>query len=188
MISVLIPTLPERAHWLDRTVALYRERTTNVEILTSTDGSSWGEAINLLTKQASGDYLHLSADDSWPASDGWWQPAIEAVNAGHVACPRVVNMDGSLQSCGAWRREMDDWEPFSFSRWPVFSREMWDAVGPCIPTTGYADVYLSQRASEHGWTPVVRRGYELVHAYAPEGRRSKKTCAAEERAYAEAVA
>lgn len=190
-ISVLIPSLRERAKsWLPRAVGLYRERTQGceVEVISGFEGASWGEGINWIAPAARGDYLLLTSDDMWPTRADWWEPAVDALERGFLPAPRIVNPDGSLQSCGKWREEQDDWEPTEFSVLLFVSRDLWERIGPVIHTTAYADYYLTDRARAAGFPAVVRRGFEFVHAYAQEGRRSDDRTLEEHRIYLETVA
>lgn len=70
VLSILIPTLPERAHLLQRVISLignYPE----VEILTDSRGRevTTGEKRNALIDRAQGIYTMFQDDDDWPQKD-----------------------------------------------------------------------------------------------------------------------
>lgn len=71
MISVVIPTVAGREHSLERCLAAYRA-TADVELIVLADRQTCGVAWQEGIEQATGDYLHLSADDLEP-HPGWDQ-------------------------------------------------------------------------------------------------------------------
>ena len=171
MITVVIPTLTVRAHWLDRCVAAY-ERTLGGyphEILVFTDRPSCGVAWNEGIAQAQGEFIHLSADDLEPL-DGWHFPAIFSAASGELPSARILNTDGTLQSCGTDHLEHDDGEEAFVARIPFATREQFDRIGPMMNEQYMGDYWFSHRGRECGYRSVVRRDYCFFHHYAQEGR------------------
>jgi hypothetical protein len=172
VISIIIPTIPGRERWLEQCAQAYAETLGGgveyefrVEIGHPYCGSAW-EAGAL---SARGDYLHFTADDIVP-HEGWLAPALEAVEAGFLPCPRVLNTDGTIQSAGEWAAEIADWEPTYIARVPFLSRAQWDLGGWILPTHYYTDNWISERGLRLGIQTVVRRDYLFTHHFAPEGR------------------
>lgn len=186
MISIVIPTISVRSNWLERCIAAYERTTAGAEheLIVVRDHPTWGSACNEGLPQARGDYVHLTADDVEPL-DGWWQAAIAVCDAGMLPAPRILNSDGSLQSCGD-ASDRPEGAPTSFTRIPFGSRTQIDAIGPLPAIHYYADNFFSHRGRLHGYQTVVARGYAFVHHFAPEGRVDSRY-AADAAAYAELV-
>lgn len=169
MISVVIPTIKGRESHLVRCLAAYEETPEPLELLVVRDERTCGLAWAKGGAQATGDYIHFSADDlvPWPC---WAANAISHANKGEIPCPRIVTPDGSLESCGQWGAEMDEGTETNIARIPFLSREMWDKGGWTIPLHYYTDNHVWKRGQELGYPTVVCRGYKFTHYYASEGR------------------
>jgi hypothetical protein len=171
VISVVVPTIVGREEHYARCVAAY-ERTVpadDLQLITMRDFPTCGEAWNAGAAQATGDYIHFSADDLEP-HDGWWQPAVEAVEAGYLPAPRIVNASGKLDYCGVHGREMADWMLVRMSVIPFFTAAQWKVIGPVLPIHYFSDNYLSWQGALAGFPTVVRRGFEFTHHWAQSGR------------------
>jgi hypothetical protein len=169
MISVVVPTIAGREHWLERCLAAYRRHGGELEIIVVRDAPACGVAWQEGAEQARGEYVHFSADDLEPFA-GWWQAAVATVDAGFVPAPRILNADGTLQSCGEWAVLQDDGAQTDMTRIPFLSRAQWDLVAPMIPLHYYTDNWVSHRARSHGVETRVVHAYAFVHHFAPEGR------------------
>lgn len=182
MISVILPTIPGREHWFERSIAAYEQTTDDYELIVIRDQPTCGLAWQAGIEQATGDYVHLSNDDIEP-HDGWWQAAVEATDRGMLVCPRVLNTDGSLQSCGDLAAEEEDGAEAHVARIPFLPRSILADLGP-LPKWHYMhDYWISWRAAQLGWPTVVSRDYLFTHHMAVEGRRD--TYAADLAAYEE---
>lgn len=177
-ISVIVPTVEGRAQSLLRCLAAYNDRSVGarLEVLvvegSPTCGLAWQEGAGC----ASGDYIHLTADDLEP-HDGWWEPAVEACDLKKLPCPIVFNPDGNVQSAGGdldapsclRTRIGEDWSPVPFTTVPFMSVRQWDAIG-MIPLHYFTDVWVSERGAQLGIGTVLRTGYTLTHHNEPAGR------------------
>jgi GT2 family glycosyltransferase len=173
VISIVLPTLTARREvgWTDRCLNAYRETTKGVEIEfhvyidRPACGIAWNEGI----AEAKGDYIHLSADDITPLP-GWWQPAIKSVKQGQLPSARILNSDGSLQSCGTDDQEHADGEEAFVARIPFASREQFQRIGPMMDEQYMGDYWFSHQGRAVGYPSIVVREYAFVHHYAQEGR------------------
>jgi hypothetical protein len=75
VISVVIPTIAGREHWLGNCIHAYERCSGDIEIITVTDRETCGEAWAEGGKRAQGDFIHFTADDIEP-HDGWDEAAI----------------------------------------------------------------------------------------------------------------
>lgn len=92
MISVIIPTVKGRERSLDRTVKAYQETWDDIEILVyPNDGKPCGEAWIEGAKEASGDYLHWTADDIVP-HPGWAEAAMDCCDQGKLPAATVYGV------------------------------------------------------------------------------------------------
>ena len=126
----------------------------------------WNEGI----EQARGDYIHLTCDDIEPV-EGWAEAGMRSVDAGELPAARVLNSDGTLQSCGTDDQEHPEGEEAAVARLPLASREQLDAIGPIIERHYMGDYWLSHRGRQLGMKTVVRRDFAFVHHFAQEGRK-----------------
>lgn len=186
MISIVIPTISVRSHWLERCMEAYERTSAGAEheLIVVRDHPTWGSACNEGLPQARGDYVHLTADDVEPL-DGWWQAAIAVCDAGMLPAPLILNSDGSLQSCGGASIQPEG-SVAEFTRIPFASREQIDAIGPLPPIHYYADNFFSLRGRRLAYQTVVAHGYSFIHHFAPEGRVDGRLYA-DAKAYAELV-
>jgi Glycosyl transferase family 2 len=170
MISVVVPTIVGREDHYARCVAAY-ERTLGdqLQLITMRDFPTCGEAWNAGAEQATGEYLHFSADDLEP-HDGWLEPAIQAVRRGYLPAPRIVNPDGQLDYCGHHGVELPDKAIVAMSVIPFMTRQQWDRIGPSLNCHYFTDNYLSWRGLQAGYQTVVRRQYAFTHHWAQPGR------------------
>jgi hypothetical protein len=180
-----VPTITGREHWLQRCLAMYEVTTTknyavDVEFVVVRDRPSCGVAWNEGIEQAKGDFIHLTADDIEPRW-GWWQPAMMSAFNGELPAARILNTDGTLQSCGTDHHEHEDGEEAFVARIPFATREQFDLIGPMMDEQYMGDYWFSHRGRQVGLKSVVRRDYCFFHHYAQEGRID--TLAADVKAY-----
>jgi hypothetical protein len=172
VISVIIPTITGREHWLKRCVGTYNLTlcSTSYEIIVLTDRPSCGIAWNEGIAKAKGNYIHLTADDIEPKHIMWWGAAKASADRGELPAARILNTDGSLQSCGTDHLEHPEGEEAFVARIPFATREQFDAIGPMMNEHYMGDYWFSHRGRQVGLRSVVRRDYCFYHHYAQEGR------------------
>jgi len=186
LLSIVMPTITARREIFARCYSRYRETLAQEEVkhrtqfLILTDYATCGLAWNDGIAQAEGEYIHLTADDIEPL-DGWLLPAIEAVKRGDLPAARILNPDGTLQSCGTDHREAPEGAVAEVARIPFASRAQLDAIGPMLEEHYMGDYWFSQRGRECGFHSRVVRNYAFIHHFAPEGR--KRTLKRDIKAY-----
>ena len=173
-ITVPLPTITGREDYLSQAIAGY-ERHANVEILVYTDEAGCGPAWAKGADAGTGEYIHFGADDV-EMHPGWWQAAKRVADLGYLPAPRVLNTDGSLQSCGDWGVELRDGAIPEFTRGPFVSRSQWQQLAPLVRpflesgALYYTDNIFTWAGRRLGIETVVCRGYEYTHHLAPQGR------------------
>lgn len=171
MISIVVPTIAGREDHLARCLAAYEANTTQpFELIVEHDHPAVGPAWNAGAERATGDFIHLTADDLEP-HPGWDMVALETVERGALPAPRVINQHGTLDSCGLHGVEMEDWAPVPMSVIPFLPVLLWeDYVRPVLPIHYFTDNWISLRAARAGWPTMVRRGFQFTHHWAQWGR------------------
>lgn len=169
LLTIVVPTVDGREQWLERCLASYFATTPDdTQILVyrnrATCGIAWNEGI----AEAIGAYVHLTADDI-EAHPGWWKPAISATDLGWLPAPRILNGDGSLQSCGDADEQPDGTE-CEIARIPFASRAQLACIGPMAEWQYYGDNWFSHRGRACGYPSIVVRDYLFTHHLAGEGR------------------
>lgn len=182
LLSIVVPTVAGREDHLERALRTYREHSrSKVELIVIHDEPTCGRAWNVGAEKATGDYLHLGADDVEP-HDGWDAYAIEAVEKGAVPSAVYYNPDGALCWANGPTSELPpDWTPgvdhmrgdgswYAGSYAPFFSAEQHERIGPTIDGHYGTDDFLSFRAVKLGYPIVVRTGFAFTHYHAMAGR------------------
>lgn len=172
MISIVIPTITGREHWLERCLTSY-QRTISpfyAEFIVITDRPACGIAWNEGIAQAKGGYIHLTADDIEPAGPNWWPTAIKSAERGELPAARILHSDGTLQSCGTDDQEHPDGEEAFVARIPFATAAQFAKIGPMMDEHYMGDYWFSHRGRMCGYPSVVRRDYCFYHHYAQEGR------------------
>lgn len=172
-LTVVVPTVDGREHWLSRCTAALAAHTTNYELIVvpnmETCGIAWREGAQVAT----GNYVCFLADDI-EVHHGWQQAAQTVCDNGSLPAPLILHTDGTVQSCGGtWEATETDGVATDFTRVPFLSRDQLGRVGPMIPTHEFSDNWVSFRGRQVGIETVVCHGYLLTHHLAPEGRRSR---------------
>lgn len=170
MISIVIPTIAGREAHFERCLAAYEDRSaSSIQIIVERDHPAVGPAWNAGAARATGEYLHLTADDLEP-HEGWDVAAIAAVEAGYLPAPRVTNQLGRLDSCGLHGVEMENGAHVPMSVVPFLPMTLWGEVGPVLPIHYFTDNWISWRAARAGWSTRVRRDFAFTHHWAEHGR------------------
>lgn len=170
MISIICPTITGREHYLERCRASYCETTQEEsEFIILHDFPSCNAAWNEGIRQATGDYIHLTADDI-EAHPRWAEIALEWTDKSYLPCPRVLNPDGSLQSCGPDAYEHPTGWSSDVARVPFFPRILLSVIYPILDSHFMGDYWVTHQANKLGWPTVVVREWVFTHHLAMEGR------------------
>ena len=97
---------------------------------------------------------------------------MEWIEKDYFPAPRIINPDGSLQSCGDRGIETDTGTWTELTRVPFFSREQMERakIFPIIPTQYFGDSWVSWRGRVVGIETVVVREMCFIHSFANVGR------------------
>lgn len=171
MISVVMPTVDGREVIVKRVLRAYAHWTEEpqIEILLEKNHPTVGCAWQAGAERATGDYIHLGNDDCEPR-EGWWQPAVEACDAGFLPSPMVYDPTGYAQSLPEWGKVAGDWTPVHCAMIPFMSRAMWEKIRPLFTGHYHTDNFITDRAFMAGWPCRLRTGYAFTHYWAQPGR------------------
>lgn len=171
MISFVVPTITGREHWLERAHESIIYNTVGIvyEWLVYKDLPTCGVGWNKGIQEAKGDYILLFADDL-EAHDGWWQAGVAALERGVIPCPRILNPDGSLQSCGTFAEEAEDGTVSVVARVPFLTRELALRMFPIFENHYMGDHWITWKGEQMGVPTVVVRDMVFTHHFATEGR------------------
>jgi hypothetical protein len=94
-----------------------------------------------------------------------------------LACPVVLNPDGSVQSAGGDLSAPNclrtgiatDWTPVPFTTVPFLNRDQWHRIG-MIPLHYFTDVWVSERGRQLGYETVLRPAWTITHHNEMPGR------------------
>lgn len=177
-VGVVLPTVTGREELLRRTREGYEAATpkdVELMIVSPRDADGVAEGWELGVAALDGcDFIHLSADDVLPGPS-WAEAAILAAEDGVYPSPRILKVDGSLESCGTlggglWLEEMEDGAPAGASGFPFFAADLWDAIRPLPRIHYFADDFVAYQARRQGLIPKVVRDYCFTHLEGQVGR------------------
>jgi hypothetical protein len=154
-LSIVMPTVPGRQDELARTIDAYERLTPNAEIewIIERGHDTCGTAWNAGARKATGEVLHMGADDGEPETDRWL-PAAELA----LALSRVPL---------GWVREGDQTFGRDFCRVVICRREWWQDV----PDLHYfSDNCWTDLMIAAGHTPMVAEGFDFYHRKSMVGR------------------
>jgi hypothetical protein len=146
-----------------------RKTTYNYEWLVYENLPTCTAGWNLGIAEAKGDYILLFADDL-EAHAGWAKAGIESLKRGEIPCPRILNSDGTLQSCGSYPEEAEDGTPSVVARVPFLTRHMAEQMHPIWDRHYMSDHWITHRGKQLGWPTLVNRTMVFTHHFAMEGR------------------
>lgn len=170
MISIVIPTIAGREDHFERCVKAYESRTISpFELIIERDHPVVGLAWNAGAARASGDHLHLTADDIEPLP-GWDIAALGAVAYGWYPAARVDRPDGSTEWWGCERTPQPEGALLRAGWVPFMTQHMWQHIGPSLDIHYCSDDWLSWRASRAGFPNRYIDGYAFIHHLAQVGR------------------
>lgn len=171
-ITIVVPTIPSREKWLAKCLASYHKTTGSIRVqLIVIDGRetcavAWNEGV----ARATAPFIHLTADDI-EAHYGWWEAAEASALRGETPAAKILNTDGSLQSCGGADLSPNGTE-VEIARIPFGWREWFDQIGPFPEDMHYfTDNWWSWAVKAKCEVPsVVNQDYLFTHHLAPERR------------------
>ena len=167
LLSVVLPTIPGRGDELERTIATY-ERLTPVAIewIIERGHTNAGAAWNAGVARATGDILHITADDLEPETAGWLPAALTVIAAGGVPL--------------GWVYEHTNRFGRDFCRVPACRREWWRDV----PEIHYfSDNIWTDWMVRDGHPPTVADGFDFVHRRSMVGRHEAEWMARDRAVY-----
>lgn len=172
MISIVIPTVSGREYSLDRTIKGYENTFDDFEILVyPNDGKTCGEAWIRGAEEASGDYLHFTADDLVP-HPGWAEAAMDACDAGKVPAATVYGIPGGFVNCTTYL--LPNLPDVPNVLVPFLSREQFELGGWLLPIHYGTDDWVTYLARMRGF-PVERLdAFAFDHFAAPEHRQESR--------------
>ena len=171
MISIVIPTIDSREEYLERAIASFAATTTDAyELLVYRNRATCGIAWNEALQEAQGEYILLAADDL-EAHPGWMEAGIECIEKRHaLPCPRILNWDGTLQSCGSTDQEARTGDGSQVARIPFFPRSLVSHLYPIFSNHYAGDYWITWKARKAGWPTVVIREMLFTHHMLEQGR------------------
>ena len=156
-VSIVIPTIVGRGTELTRTVAAYSRLTptdVDVEFIIEHGHDNCGAAWNAGAARATGDILHMGADDLEPESPAWLPVALFVLNRGAVPLGWVRE-----DEAGTFGRD--------FPRVPICRREWWRDV----PEVHYfSDNAFGELMATAGHPAIVTEGFDFYHRRSMVGR------------------
>jgi len=177
VISVVIPTVKGREYSLDRTLKGYQETYDDIEIIGIPNtgkpcGIAWAEGA----KEASGDYIHITADDLVP-HPGWAEAAIACADAGIMPAASVYGIEseqfaGGLMNCIFYG--LPRWTDCPNVLLPFLTREQLEMGGWFIPTHYGTDDWVTYLARTRGIHVERSWGYAFDHYAVPEERQNSR--------------
>jgi hypothetical protein len=171
-ITIVVPTISARADWLEKCLLSYARTTveTKVQLVVIHDRDTCAVAWNEGIARAEAPLIHLTADDI-EAHPGWWQAAERSVYMSQTPAAKILNTDGSLQSCGGEHLTPNGTE-VEIARIPFGRREWFEDIGPFPEDMHYfTDNWWSWAVHRVCGVPsVVNQDYLFTHHLAPERR------------------
>lgn len=154
-LSVVMPTIEGRTKELKRTIAAYKRLTpVAIEWIIETGHDNCGAAWNAGVPKATGEIVHMGADDIEPETDAWFPAALGVIERGNVPL--------------GWVRE-DEISVFGrdFARVVICRREWWQ---PVIEQQYWSDNHFDDLMRAAGHMPVVAEGFDFYHRRSMVGR------------------
>jgi GT2 family glycosyltransferase len=122
-------------------------------------GFSWGEGLNQMMPFAEGAYISCCCDDTVPVP-GWFDAGRAMLDSGSMPASRYWNGDGSPVHPVD---EMPHGEPLGWCRSFLLTPKIYEAVGPFINATWYADWDYSERLIAAGIPIHACDGFSFIH-------------------------
>jgi hypothetical protein len=166
LISIIIPTISERKRSFERCVDKYAATTEDFEIIGIPNERACGIAWGIGAEKATGDYLHLTADDLFP-HEGWAEAAMEVADRGAIPAATVLNDDQPL-NCPVFLEPRYRNTPNVLV--PFFSRAQFEVGRWIVPIHYGSDDWITYMAARRGIPVEYTEGYRFDHTAEEEGR------------------
>lgn len=161
-ISIVVPTVDGREDHLRRCLDAYEHRSNAyIELIVIENEPTCGIAWQKGAEQASGHFLHFTADDLEPAF-AWDLHARHAANDGIIPMPRIYGPDKRIEPLGPSTQ--------GCTRIPFCTMAQWEQIGPMIPLHYYTDNWFSHKAQQAGLMLREKMGYTFMHHWAQPAR------------------
>lgn len=179
MISIIIPTLPERREMLGEAV---RQLTATaghpLEFIIEHDHTRAGDGWREGATKASGEYLCFLNDDMLPMRGGWAEDATLTADAGCVVSPMLYDAASQLMTAGGWwdRLPLDGELTSATCIAPFLRHETYLGIASRLGASPWAslhyfsDNFFTSCAWSAGVPVRVRHGYAFRHLMAKGGR------------------
>ncbi len=162
-VAVLIPTVGGRDEMLDRVRAAYFQQAPDFYVLT-VGGYSWGEGLNVLARNAPGDYWFCGCDDVLP-HEGWFGAARRMVDDGLTPATRYFDVAGEPLRPGT--DDAPGGTPIAWCRSFLLTPAIYAEVGPFLDATWWADIDYSERLAASGRPVTACDGFSFTHLDGP---------------------
>jgi hypothetical protein len=168
-VSIVIPTMPGREDELERTIATYESRTSiSIEWVIEHHHATCAAGWNAGAARATGEVVHMGADDLEPTSDQWLPAALHAIEAGCIPLGWV-----SEDEIGRFGRD--------FARVPACHRDWWHAVPAELHY--YSDNWFGDQMRRDGHHAIVVDGFDFYHRRSMVGRNEAERVSRDYAAY-----
>ena len=155
-LSIVMPTLPGREVELERSMGAYTRLTpVEIEWIIERGHPNCGAAWNVGVPKATGEILHMGADDIEPETDAWFPAAMHALDRGFIPLG-WVREDGPAGTFGR-----------DFARVVICRRDWWQ---PVVETLYYSDNHFDDLMRGAGHPPVPVAGFDFYHRRSMIGR------------------
>lgn len=172
-VLIVIPTVDGREDYLEACENAYQktvsfsERSFYIAKNRPTCGEAWNAGAKF-ARELGVDYVHMTADDMIP-HPGWYECAVETVEAGYIPSALVKYPDGGIQSHGVWATRYVDWTIVPQTLVPFCRPSQWIP----IPNIHYFSDNAASSAFKHqGLEIAARVNYCFTHHMAEPGRQS----------------
>ena len=153
-LTIVCPSIRGREVELSRTIDAYERRTpVEIEWIIERGHSTCGAAWNAGAPKATGEILHMAADDIEPESDAWFPAALAAIEADNVPL--------------GWVREDTHTFGRDFARVVICRREWWRDV---VELQYWSDNHFDDLMRADGHLPTVAEGFDFYHRRSLIGR------------------
>jgi hypothetical protein len=146
-LSIEMPTVDGREDELQKSLAAYQNRTPlEIEWIIEENHPTCGAAWNAGAAKATGDVLHMAADDIEP-TDGWWEAAWSALSIDRIPL--------------GWIYEHDSKFGRDFPRIVICMTEWWQDIDPRMHY--WTDNLFGDLMREAGHHYLIVPGFDFLH-------------------------